>query len=108
MSKKSNEVEAAANTAAADVAVTEESAGAKAMTKESASGKFKKIFIRKPADERGVKAKIVGINGKMYAVPYDKEVEVPVEVYEVLERSRAAEEKACELVESLGGKITQL
>ena len=39
------------------------------------SGK-KKIYIRKPAGVINDKGKIVGLNGKMYSVPYDKEVEV--------------------------------
>lgn len=62
---------------------------------------YVKIFIRKPADERGVKAKVVGINGKMYTVPYDKEVEVPEEVAEVLTRAEAAMEESEKLIESI-------
>ena len=66
------------------------------VTQEEETAKKKKIFIRRPADERGVKAKIVGLNGKMYSVPYDREVEVPEEVANILERSEAAQNKAAE------------
>lgn len=67
-----------------------------------------KVFLRRPADERNIKAKVVGINGKMYAVPYDKEVEVPAAVAEVINMSLGAQKKADELVCALAGKITEL
>lgn len=73
-----------------------------------AEAEYKKVFIRRPADERNVKAKIVGINGKMYAVPYDKEVGVPPEVAEVLEASAAAREQADEIIDALGDKVLAL
>ena len=81
-------------------AVGDENSGAEA--------EYKKVFIRRPADERNVKAKIVGINGKMYAVPYDKEVGVPPEVAEVLEASAAAREQADEIIDALGDKVLAL
>ena len=68
----------------------------KVAQEEETAEKTKKIFIRRPADERGVKAKIVGLNGKMYSVPYDREVEVPEEVANILERSEAAQNRAAE------------
>ena len=68
----------------------------------SASGK-KKIYIRKPAGVINDKGKIVGLNGKMYSVPYDKEVEVPEGVYEILKRSEQAAETAEKVNEQLAG-----
>ena len=62
-----------------------------------------KVFIRRPMDEKNVKAKVVGLNGKMYTVPYDKEIEVPAAVAEILEASKLASVRADELIEtSLG------
>ena len=66
------------------------------------SGK-KKIYIRKPAGVINDKGKIVGLNGKMYSVPYDKEVEVPEGVYEILKRSEQAAEVAEKVNEQLAG-----
>ena len=66
------------------------------------SGK-KKIYIRKPAGVINDKGKIVGLNGKMYSVPYDKEVEVPEGVYEILKRSEQAAEDAEKVNEQLAG-----
>ena len=66
------------------------------------SGK-KKIYIRKPAGVINDKGKIVGLNGKMYSVPYDKEVEVPEGVYEILKRSEQAAETAEKVNEQLAG-----
>ena len=66
------------------------------------SGK-NKIYIRKPAGVINDKGKIVGLNGKMYSVPYDKEVEVPEGVYEILKRSEQAAEVAEKVNEQLAG-----
>ena len=41
--------------------------------------------------------------GKMYSVPYDKEVEVPEGVYEILKRSEQAAETAEKVNEQLAG-----
>ena len=67
-----------------------------------------KIFLRRPLDERNVNAKVVGINGKMYTVPYEKEVEVPKAVAEVVNMSLGAQQKADELICALAGNITEL
>lgn len=67
-----------------------------------------KVFIRRPMDERNVKAKVVGVNGKMYTVPYDTEVEVPACVAEVLEMSGVAQKNADMLVDALAGRVTEL
>lgn len=69
---------------------------------------MEKVFIRRPMDEKNVKAKIVGLNGKMYAVPYDKEVEVPVAVAEILRASMRAADKADELIESINDSKKEL
>ena len=69
---------------------------------------MEKVFIRRPMDEKNVKAKIVGLNGKMYAVPYDKEVEVPVAVAEILRASMRAADKADELIESINESKKEL
>lgn len=70
---------------------------------EKATEKKVKVYIRRPMDERNVKAKVVGINGRMYTVPYDKEVEVSPEVAEVLKRSEAAMMASDELVSKTEG-----
>lgn len=64
---------------------------------------MKKIYIRRPAGMLSDKGKIVGLNGKMYSVPYDKEVEVPEGVYEILKNSERAQERAYELERELAG-----
>lgn len=69
---------------------------------------YEAVFIRRPADERNAKAKIVGINGKMYAVPYDREVKVPPAVAEVLKASQEAEQQAYEMIDALSSKVTEL
>ena len=69
---------------------------------------MEKVFIRRPMDEKNVKAKIVGLNGKMYAVPYDKEVEVPVAVAEIIRASMRAADKADELIESINDSKKEL
>lgn len=53
----------------------------------------KKVFIRKP-EGTNAKAHPVCLNGKMYTVPYNKEVEVPLAVAEIIERSQKFQELA--------------
>lgn len=62
-----------------------------AETKEKSG--YKKITLRRPAGEMGDTGKIVGINGKMYSVPYEREVEVPEGVYEIIKASEEAAER---------------
>lgn len=64
-----------------------------AEVKESAVKKTQKVFIRKPEGVTA-KAQVVGVNGVMYTVPYNKEVEVPVSVAEIIERSQRYKEVA--------------
>lgn len=78
------------------------------MQKKTEEKNTKKVFIRRPMDERNVKAKVVGVNGKMYTVPYDTEVEVPLCVAEVLEMSNVAQKDADMLVEALAGRVEEL
>lgn len=75
---------------------------------QEAKEEYVKVFIRRPPDERNVKAKIVGVNGKMYGVPYDKEVDVPAAVAEILKASEAAEQEAYEIINALEGKVLML
>ncbi len=60
---------------------------------ETKKAETKKVFIRKPAGVKNEKSKIVGLNGKMYTVPYGVEVEVPLGVAEILEMSERYAEK---------------
>lgn len=95
MATKKNE---AAPTAAEPINET-----AEVMPKSKKKSGKKKIYIRKPAGVINDKGKIVGLNGKMYSVPYDKEVEVPEGVYEILKRSEQAAEVAEKVNEQLAG-----
>lgn len=72
-------------------------------TAEERTPEMKKIYIRRPAGMLSDKGKIVGLNGKMYSVPYDKEVEVPEGVYEILKNSERAQERAYELEREIAG-----
>lgn len=49
-----------------------------------------KYFLRRPAGEYETNGRVVGVNGVMYTVPYDKEVEVPPAVADILNRSQEA------------------
>ena len=82
---------------------TPEVQAAKKQTAEERTPEMKKIYIRRPAGMLSDKGKIVGLNGKMYSVPYDKEVEVPEGVYEILKNSERAQERAYELERELAG-----
>lgn len=93
--------------AKAEITAAETAAAETAAEKQKKAG-WKSVYIRKPAEERNVKARVVGVNGKMYTVPYDKEVEVPPEVAEVLEMSNLAQKIADEEYEQVGSKITEL
>lgn len=68
-----------------------------------AEKKLVKVFMRRPADDRNVKSRVVGVNGKMYTVPYDKEVEVPPEVAEVINASIEAQKRADEMMTAVLG-----
>ena len=67
------------------------------------------IYIHKPADvSRSTKAKVFGLNGKMYTVPYDKPVKVPKAIAKIYEMSEKAREKRDAMVDSLADKTPRL
>ena len=75
------------------------------MAQQKETKKTKKVFIRKP-EGTTAKAHVVGLNGVMYTVPYNKEVEVPFGVAEIIERSLRYKEKAEAERERIANKIT--
>lgn len=58
------------------------------------------IIIPKPNNVVGDTETMVGINGKMYQIEYDKPVMVPKNVAEVVMQSRALQAKIAEEVEN--------
>lgn len=60
---------------------------------ENTAKKTKKITIRK-LEGVTAKAKVFGLNGVMYTVPYNVETEVPVGIAEIHERSEHYEKLA--------------
>lgn len=57
------------------------------------------VIIPKPYNVVGDTETVVGINGKMYQIQYDKPVSVPVSVAEVIEQSKELQVKILELTE---------
>ncbi len=55
---------------------------------------MKKIRLDKDPNAKSV---LAGVNGRMYQVPCGKEVEVPLPIYEQLERQREAKYKLDDL-----------
>lgn len=51
------------------------------------SPEYKTVIIPKPNNVVGDTETVVGINGKMYQIQYDKPVSVPLNVAEVIEQS---------------------
>lgn len=58
------------------------------------------IIIPKPNNVVGDTETVVGINGKMYQIEYDKQVMVPKNVAEVVMQSRDLQAKIAEAVEN--------
>ena len=62
-------------------------------------GEYVTIMIPKPYNVVGDTETVVGINGKMYQIQYDKPVTVPKNVAEVVEQSKDVQMKIMELTE---------
>ena len=58
------------------------------------------VVVPKPYNGVGDTETVVGINGKMYQIQYDKPVEVPRNVAEVIEQSKELQAKIMELTEA--------
>ena len=58
------------------------------------------VVVPKPYNVVGDTETVVGINGKMYQIQYDKPVEVPRNVAEVIEQSKERQAKIIELTEA--------
>lgn len=58
------------------------------------------VVVPKPYNVVGDTETVVGINGKMYQIQYDKPVEVPRNVAEVIEQSKELQAKIIELTEA--------
>ena len=58
------------------------------------------VIVPKPYNVVGDTETVVGINGKMYQIQYDKLVEVPRNVAEVIEQSKELQAKIIELTEA--------
>lgn len=58
------------------------------------------VIVLKPYNVVGDTETVVGINGKMYQIQYDKPVEVPRNVAEVIEQSKELQAKIIELTEA--------
>ena len=58
------------------------------------------VVVPKPYNVVGDTETVVGINGKMYQIQYDKPVEVPRNVAEVIEQSKELQAKIMELTEA--------
>lgn len=67
---------------------------------EKVQADVRMVYIQKPAGDTS-KAKVVGLNGVMYTVPYNKQVEVPAAVAEIIERSLEMERREEEEKERL-------
>ena len=70
-----------------------------ARTKSPANDKVT-VIIPKPYNIVGDTETMVGINGKMYQIEYDKPVEVPRNVAEVIEQSKEMQAKILEMTEA--------
>lgn len=66
---------------------------------KSENGGYVTVIIPKPYNVVGDTETVVGINGKMYQIQYDKPVSVPVSVAEVIEQSKELQVKILELTE---------
>lgn len=64
---------------------------AKAVKKEKAEERVT-VIIPKPHNVTGDTETVVGVNGKMYQIQYDKPVEVPKNVAEVIQSSMELQE----------------
>lgn len=62
-----------------------------------------KYFLRRPAGEYETAGRVVGVNGVMYTVPYDTEVEVPPAVKDILDRSQEAANRRYKAERELAG-----
>lgn len=62
--------------------------------------KYYKVFIRSDAKLKN-EALFVGVNGRSYAVPRNKETVVPEEVYEVIRQSEAQDNHTQEVIAEL-------
>ncbi len=58
------------------------------------------VIIPKPYNVVGDTETVVGINGRMYQIQYDKPVTVPRAAAEVIEQSKALQAKIMELTEA--------
>ncbi len=58
------------------------------------------VIIPKPYNVVGDTETVVGINGRMYQIQYDKPVSVPRNVAEVIEQSKELQAKIMELTEA--------
>lgn len=86
-------------------ATVSESAEEKTPVVAEPKKKTKKVFMRKP-EGTTAKAHVVGLNGVMYTIPYNKETEVPLGVARIVERSQRYAEKAEAERERIASKIT--
>lgn len=57
------------------------------------------VIVPKPYNVVGDTETVVGVNGKMYQIQYDKPVTVPKNVAEVIEQSSGLQAKILELTE---------
>ncbi len=58
------------------------------------------IIIPKPRNVVGDTETVVSVNGEMYQIMYDRPVEVPYNVAEIIEQSRELEMKIANLTEA--------
>lgn len=59
------------------------------------------VFIPHPLDSTGDTETVVGVNGKLYQIQYDKQVSVPPEVAAVINQSSALNAKISEAKDAL-------
>lgn len=59
------------------------------------------VIIPKPHNVIGDTETVVGVNGKMYQIQYDKPVEVPRNVAEVIKQSQALQAEIRELEDEM-------
>lgn len=74
--------------------------------KEKATAKTQTVFLDRLGGENAVQTMLVSINGKDYYVPRGKSVEVPEEVYNVIEDARKAEYAHQDRLEDLAKRAT--
>lgn len=59
--------------------------------KEKATTRTRTVFLDRIGGENAVQTMLVSVNGKDYYVPRGKSVDVPEEVYEVIESAKKAD-----------------